>query len=218
MAREWGTGSRTAAVAALLASLVFTGCGSTAVEEHDDDGEHPLSLTYGGTGTVGIAEPEDVGPGGTWHGMFGKFILCVAQGHGPITINSVDWAEREGAQPISVAAFVRKIDISDTSPILNAQGSMRDPHHKARTGALEFRDHVEGVEVLAKCPEAGWPEVSQEMFIELEAGPEGASIHDVTVSYTTPDGRRYKVRSDWTFYLCGATATEYCEDNPDSNR
>lgn len=66
---------------------------------------------------------------------------------------------------------------------------------------------IQGHEVTVKCPDAFTGHV-EEIMVAVEVGDAGALLEDVSFDYEADSGRKYRVITDWKFYVCGDKVPE----------
>jgi hypothetical protein len=200
---------------ALVALAMVAGCqGGSGVTVHADGDELPMALQTGGGSFTSSAHGRE--PGGTWTTTFGQFLPCVAHGPSPLVINGTDWVSDEGLDPLSVRVFVRTFDDSESDPIGSMIGTpLDDDNSDLLSGSLH--EGVEGFEVKRSCADGPGKGHRDEILVTVKADDGGAHVGDFTVRYTTPDGRKYAVVSDWTMQICGTEAPkDDCDGNAES--
>jgi hypothetical protein len=180
---------------------------------HGDDEEHPMALLAGGGSFASSADGRV--PGGTWTTTFGSIFPCVANGPGPLVIDSVDWASDDGQDPLSVQVYLRTFDDSALDPVGSLRGAPLDTGNRDSMGTVS--EQVEGFKVERSCATAPDKGLRDELLVTATAGDRGAQIADFTVRYTTPDGKKYAVVSDWDMYICGTEVPEeLCDGDPET--
>ncbi|MFJ3406493.1 hypothetical protein [Promicromonospora sp. NPDC090134] len=207
------TGVRT--VLTVTALALITGCQADAgVTLHGDDDEHRMSLQSGGGSFA--ASAEDRAPGGTWTTTFGSFLPCIANGDGPVVIDGVDWNSDKNLEPIAVRVFLRSFDDSSSDPINSMRGTPLQNGPAALSGSIQ--EGVEDFRVERSCAESADNNgQTEELLVAVKADEGGAHVGDLTVRYTTPDGRKFGVVSDWQMYICGSEAPEnLCDGDPET--
>ncbi|MFD6447200.1 hypothetical protein ACFWEJ_18980 [Promicromonospora sp. NPDC060204] len=200
-------------VLAVAALALMSGCqADTGITMHGDDDEHPLSLHSGGGAFA--ASAEDRAPGGTWTTTFGSFFPCIADGDGPIVIDGVDWTSDKDLDPLSVRVFLRSFDDSSSDPIASMRGTPLQDGPVALSGSIH--EGVDGFRVERTCADsADNSGQTEELLVAVKSDEGGAHVGDLTVRYTTPDGRKFGVVSEWQMYICGSEAPEnLCDGNP----
>ncbi|WP_369375093.1 hypothetical protein AB1046_10655 [Promicromonospora sp. Populi] len=205
---------RAAALAVAMLALI-TGCqAGSGVTVHSDDDQHPMALYAGSGGFASSAEQR--APDGTWTTTFGSNFPCIANGPGPIVIDGVDWISDDGLDPLSVRVYLRTFDDSEFDPIASMVGTPLDNNYKDWSGTTQ--EGVEGFKVERSCTEnMDGKGQTDEMLVAVTADEGGGHVGDFTVRYTTPDGRRYAVVSDWQMHICGTEASkDLCDGNPET--
>lgn len=181
--------------------------GGDSVDRHPDDEVHGALTVMPGAGSGTLDVPGYVDEGESWSGMFGSHTPCLNDKDVPVTITGVTWKTDGSTEPISVTAYTRTFDNRENDWIGSALGTPSDPEIPERFESVDMREGVRGLEVTKPCGDDStrWVEgVEQEILFVIKAGPEGAGIRNVSVSYVTPDGARHASVSDWRFYLCGS--------------
>ena len=187
-------------------ALMLVGCAAGGVTEHSDDGpggdSFPLSI-YGGGGGMSVLPPEGRQSGELWHATFGNFVPCLESGDSPVTVTDFDWSSTPGLEPRSVVAYLRTFDRSETDPWLSMLGTPVDPLDKDfKDSPAEITEGIQDHEVAVKCSDAFTGHV-EEIMLAVEVGDAGALLEDVSFDYETDSGRKYRVVTDWKFYVCG---------------
>lgn len=203
------------AVLTVAMLALIAGCqADTGVTVHGDDDEHRMSLQSGGGGFA--ASAEERAPGDTWTTTFGSFFPCIANGDGPIVIDGVDWISDKNLDPLSVQVFLRTFDDSNSDPIISVPGTPSDNSPEALSGTIQ--EGVKGFRVERSCKESTDNKgQTDELLVAVKADEGGAHVGDLTVRYTTPDGEKFGVVSDWQMHICGSEAPKrLCDGNPDT--
>ncbi|GAB4084326.1 hypothetical protein GCM10028784_09560 [Myceligenerans cantabricum] len=193
----------------IVGLAVLSACGSLGdgVDRHRDDEVHGALSVMPGSGGATLEVPGYVKKGEEWDGIFGSHIPCLNDEAVPVTITGIRWKVDDETRPVSVTPYSRVFDSREAPPIGSARGNMSDPEFPEDLKSLEMRKGVDEIEVTRPCGDDSTPwkkGIENEILFVIRSGPEGAGIRNVTVSYTTPDGKKHESVSHWRFYLCGS--------------
>lgn len=193
----------------LSAVLVLAGCQSHPDRTTHGEGRGPLSAQNGGGGNS-IYEPFDVEY--PWYATFGSFMLCLQQGHAPITLESVTWdVADDGATPLKVTPWLRHVD-KTTEPAGPASSFIGLPWEVESRGGRglrgTFSERIAGVEITKTCADldaerkkSNQPEFTELMFV-VKTAREGGHLTRAYIDYLA-DGEPYRLVINWEMVTCG---------------